>query len=119
MDLVEFLTARLAEDEHRAQYALSRGPIAADDPMFGGMWYGLWAHTTRHLPARVLREVGAMRAIIEAADEASMLDSSVDLDRRVGPRDMDTEPLVGDVILRALAAVYADHDDYNPEWAIA
>lgn len=51
------------------------------------------------------------------ADEATGLDMSVDSDRRIGVRDETQEPYLGDVILRALAAIWADHDDYRADWS--
>jgi len=72
-------------------------------------------HIARHDPARILREVAAKRAIIEAADEATGYDMQVDGEFRVGSRNMVEEPYVGDVILRALAAAYSDHPDYSPD----
>lgn len=59
------------------------------------------SHIARHDPARVLREVEAKRRIV---------------DRYVWLREHgDT----GDVawVLPLLAAAYADHPDYRPEWA--
>jgi len=131
MGIVEFLEARIAEDE-----AVAKAEVDLISATYGKVpgefeiHYG-WARHTEHVengaqgasfapgapePARVLREVAAKRAIIEAADEASDLDMSVDNDRRVGCRDMTEEPYLGDVILRALAAPYADHPDFNEEW---
>lgn len=137
--LVEFLAARLDEDEAAAR-AATAGPWHDDGGCISSAGYQItdygaytradgeaeeWeerqqhadsAHIARHDPARVLREVAAKRAIIELADEASGLDQSVDLDRRVGTRDMEEEPFVGDLILRQLAAVYSDHEAYRDEW---
>lgn len=65
------------------------------------------AHIARHDPASVLRMVTAHRKILdEVVDEASGLDISVDIDRRVGPRDTTTEPYLGDVLVRILAEAY-------------
>jgi len=113
MSVTEFLLARIAEDEAAATAAVEFDyGVSAwcddGDPVN--------AHIARHDPARVLAECQAKRAIIEQADEASGLDAMVDNDRAVGPRDMETDPYVGDVILRHLAGVYADHPDYRQEW---
>ena len=130
MGIVEFLEARIAEDEAVAKNVASAGEWTSGSTygMFvsvearcGTVVSGEWErqdanHIARHDPARVLREVAAKRAIIEAADEASDLDMSIDNDRRVGRRDMTEEPYLGDVILRALAASYADHPDFDEEW---
>lgn len=112
MTIEEFLKARIDEDEATV--------VAAA----GSSWVTVIIdrstskHVVIHDPARILREVAAKRAIIEAADEATGYDMSVDLDRRVGSRNMVDEPYVGDVILRALAAVHSDHPDYRTEWAL-
>ena len=77
MDVVDFLRARLDEDEAVARKA----------------------------PARVLREVEAKRRIIqEHVDQVEMDDPCVPI-------------VAGERPLRHLAAVYADHPDYDPEWA--
>jgi len=130
-DFHAFLAARLDEDEAAAREA-SEGPWSsvgydADSWSLVAQLEGGRevisrsgsddaAHIARHDPARVLREVAAKRAIIELADEASGWDMSVDLDRRVGARDIMEEPYVGDLILRQMAQAYNDHPDYNPEW---
>lgn len=141
--LVQFLEERLREDQEAADRMAAVYPepwdlydrgwmvrIEADEPGFldvvrleqrqapeGLDWLaGAIEHVAMHSPSRVLREVAAKRAIIELADEASGLDMSVDLDRRVGSRDMQEEPFVGDLIIRQLAAVYSDHPEYREEW---
>lgn len=151
MDIVEFLRARLDEDEAAAKAA--RG----DDGRIGHSFevredWGRWAllcrygsldvvdedgnqvtfdqeglsdsvaspaigeHIARHDPARVLREVEAKRLIVKQAEEATGLDMQIDGEFRVGGRDEVAEPYCGDVILRALASVYADHEDFQSEW---
>lgn len=100
MTITEFLEARITEDEAQAKYVHEYGDTGG---LFG--------------PARVLAECAAKRTIIEQAEEATGLDMSVDNDRRVASRDMDVEPYCGDVILASLAAVYADHPDYQQEWS--
>lgn len=140
MGIVEFLEARITEDEVAAKAArpgpwfhdsnLTCGPrVPPDDflmvPADPSDTIGPCndkipdqdsRHIARHDPARILREVAAKRAIIEAADEATGYDMQVDGEFRVGRRDMTEEPYLGDVILRALAASYADHPDFNEEW---
>jgi len=85
--ITEFLEARIAEDEKPAYY------------------YGSLALGT----ARVLAECAAKRAIIKiAADQ-------IRLGQQVGGwlnwEDMANQNL------RALAAVYSDHPEYNKDWA--
>lgn len=132
MDLKTFLLARIEEDEavareavdkdgrwhvdqrHPLDEAVVQGDIHIYDE--GGHTAGQALHIARHDPARVLAECAAKRAIVEQAEDATGLDMSVDNDRLVGERDMKVEPYCGDVILAALAAVYADHPDYQKEW---
>lgn len=87
MSITEFLLARIAEDQEAARPF----PGAAD--------------------LRVLRECAAKRAIIGLADEA--------LEAEVKRRDASAlgADLMHQDTLRALAAVYSDHPDYQPEWA--
>ena len=131
MTIVEFLLARIAEDEALAEAAIDDHPhwLAMGHDLYqyeGGVASGYLAvdrrvpqgveHIANWDPARVLAECQAKRAIIEHAEEATGLDISVDNDRAIGPRDLDADPYVGDLILRHLAAVYADHPDYREEW---
>lgn len=135
-DMVEFIRARLDEDERIARAVEDRS-----DP-WHGQWRaegnqalrtrngwvlahnrgephvpGLLAHIARHDPARVLAEVDAKRRILDdVVDEASGLDAQVDGEFRVGIRDTKTEPYLGDVLLRLLALPYASHPDYREEW---
>lgn len=113
MDLVEFLTARLDEDEQAAMRVKSNwrqigetGVIVASDGGYAeecanGNWTGIAEHIVRHDPARVLAEVDAKRQLIDWVLKWPMrphLPSSVD------------------GVLERLALPYADHPDYNEAW---
>jgi hypothetical protein len=93
MNITEFLLARIAEDEAEAQ-------VAKAEFAHGG--YGCYG------PSRVLAECAAKRAIIamyEQGDEA---------------KGWDPEAYIASTVfdaMRALAAAYADHPDYQQEWA--
>jgi Family of unknown function (DUF6221) len=89
--IVEFLRARLADDEAAAPYAIS----SLTD----------WGEFVRYDPARVLREVAAKRAIIRLA-----------LSRRGAPPE--ESHVVIDEMVGALASVYADHPDFDPAWSV-
>lgn len=135
MTLVEFLRARLDEDEKAANLAserASRGWWVGDDGKTLGYWVHeseapdkppvlgpqIVAHVARHDPARVLREVEAKRRII-------------DLHRPVGKRSTGSgggtvkDCQICDhfpaqfpcLTLRLLALPYADHPLYREEWA--
>jgi uncharacterized protein DUF6221 len=90
MDLVTFLRARLDEDEARTR----------DEPM--DQWHTIECgydiceygyDCSCAVPARVLREVETKRRIVERYADDSF------------------PPEIFDI-----AAVYADHPDYDPDW---
>jgi hypothetical protein len=134
MTLIEFLLARIAEDEAAAQYALTRGGGGTLE--YGGQWYGAIKHAERWEPARVLVECEKNRQIValheswptlvetpletETTDDISgyVLRASKQIawltTREYVARfgiDPPTAP-----ILALLALPYADHPDYQPEW---
>lgn len=125
--LVEFLRARLDEDEEAARNA-TEGPWFADHPepkhwgddpesalivrgkvlcildnQYGG---SLCAdHIVRHDPTRVLAEVAAKRGVIDLYEIAS---ASPELDRDAW--------LVLTETLKLLALPSASHPDYDERW---
>jgi hypothetical protein len=146
-DLVEFLRARLDEDEAAARVSADFGGgiygyhwhVSGSHADEGGTYWRIVAiakageaeqvvevvgsgmsgggahteqvahHAVRHDPARVLREVEAKRQLlavhhpyVEEPDQACL--------GCYGGIEWETCP-----VLRALAAVYADHPDYWPE----
>lgn len=158
MNIIEFLRARLDEDEAAASRV---GPVAYyryEDPPgkrtattrrgtfefkdAGSMSHAesdLWEHAIRHTPQRVLREVEAKRAIldlhanwpvlvegptqIETANSDSINEFAMHASRRFAwttereyTRKFGTQPPTAPMV-KALAAVYSDHPDYDPEWA--
>src|SRR5256885_13394975 len=119
MTLVEFLQARLAEDELIAQAAIDGSPrwrthydyrdvkdeeghyVVQADTQYPTLEQA--AHIARHSPARVLRGVEAKRRVI--ADYLHR-EAAGELLERTGVEDC----------LRAMCLEYADHPDYNPAW---
>jgi uncharacterized protein DUF6221 len=120
-DLTGFLLARIAEDEDLATEAAAltevrwyvdpaeasvRGVIeyrVTDDRGPTGMVVDPHlAHIARHDPARVLADCEAKRRIVETRTCC-----------RVATADVDRCPL-----LRALAFVYADHEDFQEAWRV-
>ena len=120
MTIVEFLEARLAEDEMTANAAIED---AADwhvlysyrDIKDGDGHYvvladsnyptvGQAAHIARHDPARVLRQCEAARAVIA---EFLRLDALGDLPGRSATENS----------LKQLASVHRDHPDFDPTWS--
>jgi Family of unknown function (DUF6221) len=110
MDLAEFLTARLDDEERNARHAAA---LWADThfTIAPGSLVITEFHRT-HDPARVLREVEAKRKILTQWQKSA-----------ADPRDIrliNVEELKGNLslmwALRLLAAVYEDHPDYDPAW---
>ena len=122
MTIVEFLEARIAEEELDARRlyldleaeiaesypaADDKGPFTPERLLSAQMWAHYDGQSKRRSfakgqqiaklanPARVLAECAAKRAIIEADKECD-----------------------GWAILYALAVVYADHPDYDQEWVL-
>jgi hypothetical protein len=63
---VAALVAHLDALERRATYALTRDPVDSRSPGgWGGWWFGHHAHYSKQDPAAVLRQVAAIRAVVE------------------------------------------------------
>jgi hypothetical protein len=134
-ELMAFLRERLDEDEQIARAVDDRsapwdGQWVTDGSdalrTFNGhvLFYGhngplkpgLVDHIARHDPARVLAEVEAKRRILdEIVPRMNEIDDHIHGEWGVGPIDPSTYESLG--LLRLLAAPYADHRDYQPEWA--
>jgi hypothetical protein len=118
--LPEFLLERIAEDESEAQATSGRIARAAMQEM--AAWAGGVGPAARHIarwdPARVLAECQARRQIVEFAQEATGMEISLDLEFGQSHRDEAADPYIGDRILHLLAAPYAGHPDYRPEWKL-
>ena len=121
--ILEFLRARLDEDEQDAQAAAKvRFDQAKDAPSERAEVLAVQppgskveAHVARWNPTRVLAEVEAKRQIVELCHsyiEAGMIQPGTT------PDDDAAGAELGEVVLRALALPYADHPDYNPAWAV-
>jgi hypothetical protein len=137
--LVEFLLARVAEDEQAAQGATlgrtswrfenmqiwsgptTRAPSSGDVLIVKHTWPQEAEHIIRHDPARVLAECRARRAVIELHG-LFMAWGRTPVCRECGP-DEDVEFQV-EVhgrgwpcrTLRALALPFKAHPDFSPGW---
>lgn len=131
MELVDFLRARLDEDEALAREA-PPGPWHignAVDPtqpcsvhtfpgvrlVADGLNWLVAEHIAHHNPARVLTEVEAKRQIIRAYAEAAFTLSVA------GPNTPPHDLMTGATnslkrTLRLLACVYRTHPDFDPAW---
>lgn len=154
-DLVEFLRARLAEDEEVARQSADFGGgingyhwrVSGSHEDEGGTYWRITAtavasgheqaievvgngmsgggvhteqvahHAVRHDPARVLCEVEAKRRILDLHEPAEENYGDGFIAERCmvcDPQDPEPYPCA---TLRLLAAVYATHLDYRPDWA--
>ncbi|MFI6368910.1 DUF6221 family protein [Nocardia sp. NPDC050630] len=113
--IVEFIEARLAEDEAMATAAGTEdhpgGPTSWD-----AIGPALLGHLGRHDPARVLRQCAALRAIIadHAPDHSDYLCTRCVGKRSDAPGDPGGGFPCGTVL--AIAAIWAEHLDYREEW---
>jgi hypothetical protein len=135
-ELVAFLRQCLDQDERVAREASdaarsanwiagAEGSVISTDPQSELHIRGavlslddIGVHIARWDPARVLAEVEAKRRIIaDIVDEATWLDLSCDMDRRIGPRDEATEPYLGDQLAKLVAQPYAGRPGWRDDWA--
>ncbi|AYN55819.1 hypothetical protein PP635_gp40 [Arthrobacter phage Auxilium] len=106
--IIEFLDARIAEDETQARAALATvAPDEWENPAELGNFYpkdiAFW---NRQTPRRVLAECAAKRVMLSGWQRM------VVEHRRAFKVDPPLSPVIG-----AFAAVYKDHPDYQQEWA--
>lgn len=133
-DLVQFLRARLADDERAARRAGDSfrqigetGVIVATEgnraeECASANWAGVAEHIVRHDPARVLAEVDAKRRllIVHKRDDRYSFSGCITCDAG----DNSCGCMGGSAYdypcetLRVLALPYADHPDYREEWKL-
>lgn len=135
LSITEFLLAKIAEDEAVARDSYYDGQtwqpeeesvVAADQDYD---WVFMMArkrdalHAAHWSPARVLAECTAKRAIIDEHGPQEV--ASLDRDSWAKPFIVCRRCAIGDrqvvapcPTLKSLAAVYADHPDYNPDWKL-
>jgi hypothetical protein len=119
-ELMEFLRARIDEDEQIAKATYF-------DHNFGYEWPDArnetrtpeLIHTRRHDPARVLREIEAKRRLIDGV--APSADCYYGRCSCSGIDDAESHWLAKQAWLtfHTLAAVYSDHPDYRDDWRVA
>ncbi len=100
--LAAFLLDRLAEDEEAARSLLRSGEFLPFESI------GQTAdHRARHGPLRVLREVAAKRTVVHAWRDSPRAQRDRPAARRPG---------LTEAMIMAMAAVFADHPDFDPTW---
>lgn len=122
MTITEFLLARIAEDvadaltppEHYAPFECEWlwCPKARTEPLgdLGGPDDDCTCGVDQWEPGRPLRECEAKRRIVERSEFLVSEGAYPDLTRRERSWTLTT--------LCVLAAVYADHPDYDPTWSV-
>ncbi len=117
MDLVTFLRERLDEDEATARLAEEHGWswkgdawFIAEAPNFDST--AIVDLLTAFNPARVLREVAAKRALAEHCAPVTGYGDPY----CIGCSDSEYSSPWPCWNIRTVAAVYADHPDYDKEW---
>jgi hypothetical protein len=133
MDLGEFLLARIGEDEDAALAAVQGEWRWDGDAVYGdvmaieawgydnptvGMTDGTRDHVLRWQPGRVLTECEAKRRIVEGYQQQfHRLDAMLACGDEVQLTIARVGAMALSAVLFALAAPYASHPDYQPEWA--
>ncbi len=117
MTLVEFLLARISEDENHARAAIegpwwnhygdvhTLAPVPDEVRSVAGWTQGNGPHIARWDPTRVLAECETKRQIVE---DAVTYDPQPHVVWRGGG--------IAPSVLALLALPYADHPDYHEEW---
>jgi Family of unknown function (DUF6221) len=100
--LVTFLLARLDEDEVAARTHLHGREFLPFESIVQTADHG-----ARHGPLRVLREVTAMRAVVQMWRDSS---------RAQGDRLGAGRTELAEAMIVAMATVFAQHPDFDPEW---
>lgn len=127
MNIVEFIEARIDEDEQAAR-AARPGPWIADGwgdgpkigdsnlmvPVRGGGPSADFIpdedseHIARHDPARALRQCKALRATVKILERLS---EPVAMPWYVSPK--------AEEALEEIASIWSEHSDYQQDWSIA
>jgi Family of unknown function (DUF6221) len=107
MTIIEFMEARLAEDEAEAR------ETADADAEFWAETRGDGTYFARHDPERILREVASGRALLESLRQAQKRFEDTP------PGDYHRHDAVRMAWMEAArqrAMSWADHPDYEPRW---
>jgi hypothetical protein len=116
--VVEFLAARLEEDEAAAEAAQAKAQVRISSGADFGPALGRLLFHQRFSPERVLAEVAAKRRILAQYVAArAAAESETDTDTEAG---WVADGVLGalELAVRALAMPDADHPDFKPEWRL-
>ena len=109
--LTEFLLARIAEDEERAAEWTYTKNVGAGRVRTVTVPVGF-------MSARVLADCEAKRRIVEAWTRLEAGDTTQWVITGVWDEGLGYAVSALEFALGCLAAVYADHPDFDPEWAV-
>ncbi|AYN58868.1 hypothetical protein PP634_gp42 [Arthrobacter phage Richie] len=117
--IIDFLEARIAEDEAQARAALATvAPDEWENPAELGNFYpediAFWNSQT---PRRVLAECAAKRAIMAHHTTHTYTDEEPGFSMELWDCMCNRQTMKPCPTVAALAAVYKDHPDYQQEWA--
>lgn len=115
MTIVEFLEARIAEDEADARAADDGRLLACSKK--DHMVINDAGFMQTFTPSRVLREVAAKRAMIAQSREADEYYAHMSGNGRIASMAAGNVNACA-AILKALASVYDDHPDFSEEWRL-
>ena len=120
MSVADFILARLAEDEATARETHSDALAFESTPPYAKLGFAAGRLAARHDPARVLRQVEAMRRVVgpHGPDDyyGCALCATGDSCGCCPPSPDDYAN--GCPTLRTLAGIWSDHADYDPAWRI-
>jgi hypothetical protein len=122
-DLLEFIEARLTEDEQTAFAAIAEVEqgaswLAITDDVWKRAVFDadrIADHMARHDPARVLRDVEATRAVLRMREAMALGLEAADGTLLAGAARVRLGAY--DNVLQALATAWSDHEAYRSEWA--
>lgn len=108
VDIIEFILARIREEEDRARYAAEAHPADSDwwaftEPLSEGRdpaTRRAFRHIDKHSPRQVLADCAAKRKVVKA----------------IAKQDNEAAP-ISSYVVRCLATSYREHPDYKEEWA--
>ena len=142
MTLLEFIMARLDEDEERARAAggdawelVDRGWMVKVTNTTDGSTIAMWdqanlprtvgwlsdhpypRYVVAEHPQATLRRCAIFRAMLGHAAEAAHYDQQHYYDRTAQPRDLTADPVLDTLMHRTIAAYWCKHPDYQAaEW---
>lgn len=125
MSIEEFIEARITEREKAAKAAKPDWSVAVErnPEIYGTLGEDIANHVMWHDPAEALQLWAALRRVVDAEivnlefRDYELGDGCTHTDIRAG-RCRERGDIERSAVLRALAAIWSDHPDYQQDWAI-